>query len=137
MPSNSGKSPNRSRSDDNNYNKENAGSHQKKGKNASAKRFQGVASSSSTLYQKVITATRNQNTQFVALKNALTIYAGTTAKVPLWSESIRKMEKVMEEEFHLTPPDRKDYGSYINNVLKFTDEGTQDKFEWKKMHYQE
>ena len=105
MPSNSGKSQNGNRNGDNNNNKENAGSHQKKGKHASAKQIQGAAPSSSTLYQKVITATGNQNTQFVALKHALTIYVRTTAKVPLWSDSINKMEREPETEFHLTPPD--------------------------------
>jgi len=137
MPSNSGKSQNGNRNGDNNNNKENAGSHQKKGKHASAKRFQGAAPSSSILYQKVITATGNQNTQFVALKHALIIYAGTTAKVPLWSDSINKMEREPETEFHLTPPDRNEYGTYTNNVFEFNNVGDEDKFTWKKMHYQE
>ena len=55
----------------------------------------------------------------------------------MWSDSINKMERVVETEFHLTPPDLKDYGSYVNNVFKFTDEGAEDQFTWKKMHYQE
>ena len=138
MPSNNGNSQSGSRNDGNNDNKENAGSHQKKGKKVSTKGFQGSASTTSTLYQKVITATGNQNTQFVALKYALAIYAGTTAKVPMWSESIRKMEQVDNKEFHLPYPDRKEFGKY-NEAGEFTFNNieAQDQFKCERIHFQE
>ena len=55
----------------------------------------------------------------------------------MWSDSINKMERESETEFHLIPPDRKDFGSYVNGVFKFKDKGAEDQFTWKKMHYQE
>jgi len=84
----------------------------------------------------VITATGNQNTQFVALKYALANYAGTTAKVPMWSESIRKMERVDNKQFHLPYPDRREFGTYnYSDESTFNNIKAQDQFECERIHF--
>ena len=92
--------------------------------------FQGNATSSDNIYRKVITATGNQNTQYVALKTALEVYAGRQGH-QLWSQSIREMQLVPDSEFDIPRVDKEEYGKYSKEgQFSFHDARTQDDYDY-------
>ena len=59
--------------------------------------------------------TGNQNTQYVVLKTALEVYAGRQGH-QLWSQSIREMQLVPENEFGIPRINKEEYGEYGDKV---------------------
>ena len=106
-----GNNSSRPGNNNNNSNRNNDKRKQKSTKKPRPSGFQGNATSSDNIYRKVITATGNQNTQYVALKTALEVYAGRQGH-QLWSQSIREMQLVPDSEFDIPRVDKEEYGEY-------------------------
>ena len=68
--------------------------------------FQGNATASDSIYRKVITGIGNQNIQYLALKTALAVYVGYQGH-QLWSQSIREMQFIPNDEFDIPRVDKK------------------------------
>ena len=121
---------NNSQSGNNNSNRNNDKRKQKSTKKPRPSGFQGNATSSDNIYRKVITATGNQNTQYVALKTVLEVYAGRQGH-QLWSQSIREMQLVPDSEFNIPRVDKEEYGEYNNEGrFDFHDARTQDDYDY-------
>ena len=95
---------------DNTYNGLEANKNQPKPNNKKAVGFKGDAKAESVLHAKVITGGSSQAGQIIVLISSLLTYIGEKG-YPHWAESLRLMERKLQDNFILADVGRSTYGA--------------------------